>query len=765
MIVNSNCPEFGYELLSALPYAYSLHLKGELSETISAYDTSCLYFFSPKHTETNCRRSWDNMNQLWDTKFPNINIHRPELDWDFFSPPPLKEFYKDKSIDFDKEKIIIFNRYNKEWGGPPINYLDLETLDKLFELLSDNYQVIYVNLNKNDKYFDGANPLYLNDDSVLKKYPKVLTIYNVLEQNPTLTYNEVQLRLFSNCTKYISSNGGQLILSAYFGGENIIFSRKCRELNPNVNSFYRWYNKLGNGVFQHVDNYNDLITLVTEKWVEKRPLINILIRTSGRPNYFKNCVNSIYSQTYKNWNIIVGVDDTNSKKYVQPNKCQMIDYDYSNYIYPIKPNSDEYGIGFKYNLYLNHLQDEVNDGFVMYLDDDDILYSTESLKLMTNSIQTENDLIFWRVKFPNRLVPSDKNFNNRPKMRDISGIGFAFHIKYKTLWEPFKRGDFRVANFLYDRIPNKRFLNKIITGLQREVEDGFGRRDDIVSNLSIIIPTYKNTEYIDECINSILKSGENHNIELLIGVDACQETLYHIKTKEYPDFVKFYYFNENVGPYVIKNSLLNITNSENILFFDSDDIIAPDTIPNIINNLSQNDCVLLLFQTITNNIVNNDELNFAAGVFAIKKDLILKMNGFEPWRVSADSEFIKRLHKHTTKIHNLDTLGFYYRQHPNSLTKRRDTGMTSKLRREYGEIKKDDNNPSTLYVADFTNIDFDSFVFPDVIEVKPNIDLTNILRTQPRPIVKKQPISTPIYKPKKSVREISLSFMSKPKPI
>jgi glycosyltransferase involved in cell wall biosynthesis len=284
-------------------------------------------------------------------------------------------------------------------------------------------------------------------------------------------------------------------------------------------------------------------------------------------------------------------------------------------------------------------------------------------------------------------------------------------------------------------------------------------------NVSIIIPTYKNTEYIDECINSILKSGENHSIELLIGVDACQETLHHIKTKEYPDFVKFYYFNENVGPYVIKNSLLNITNSENILFFDSDDIITPDTIPNIINNLSKNDCVLLSFQTMTNNIVNNDELNFAAGVFAIKKDLILKMNGFEPWKVSADSEFIKRLHKHTTKIHNLDTLGFYYRQHPNSLTKRRDTGMTSKLRREYGEIKKDDNNPSTLYVADFTNIDFDSFVFPDVIEVKPNINLTNILRTQPRPIVKKQPISTPIYKPKKSVREISLSFMSKPKPI
>ena len=41
--VNSNCPEFGYELLSSVPYAYNLYLKGELEETISAFDTSCLY--------------------------------------------------------------------------------------------------------------------------------------------------------------------------------------------------------------------------------------------------------------------------------------------------------------------------------------------------------------------------------------------------------------------------------------------------------------------------------------------------------------------------------------------------------------------------------------------------------------------------------------------------------------------------------------------------------------------------------------------------
>ena len=57
----------------------------------------------------------------------------------------------------------------------------------------------------------------LNDGEVLKKYPKVYSLYDVMGEYPDLSINEIQLRLFANCSKYISSNGGQLILSAYFG--------------------------------------------------------------------------------------------------------------------------------------------------------------------------------------------------------------------------------------------------------------------------------------------------------------------------------------------------------------------------------------------------------------------------------------------------------------------------------------------------------------------------------------------------------------------
>jgi hypothetical protein len=330
--VNSNCPEFGYELLSALPYAYNLYLKGELDSTISAHDTSCLYFFSPNHVESNCNRSWNNMNKLWKTNFPNIHIHKNQLDWDKFSPPPLKEYYTDKSISFEKETLVIFNRYNIEWGRAPINFLDIPTLTSLFDMLQNKYQIVYINIKGHPKYYDGVDALDLGDDDLLKKYPKVISINNLINDYPGLTYNEIQLRVFAKCEKYISSNGGQLILSAYFGGENVVFSKECRELTPEVNSFYRWYHKIGGSVLQHVNNYKDLLQLIKEKWVDNKPMINILVRTSGRPKYFEGCIESIYNQTYKNWNIIVGVDDSESQKYVQPTKSRMIKYNYSNVV-------------------------------------------------------------------------------------------------------------------------------------------------------------------------------------------------------------------------------------------------------------------------------------------------------------------------------------------------------------------------------------------------------------------------------------------------
>ena len=253
--------------------------------------------------------------------------------------------------------------------------------------------------------------------------------------------------------------------------------------------------------------------MVKQKWVDDKPIINILIRTSGRPNYFKNCIQSIYDQTYRNWNIIVGVDDLNSKKYVQPEKCTLVEYDYTQYNFLVKPVGDEYGKEFIFNLYINDLYNYVKPGYILILDDDDVLYGPNSLKKMTSGIYDNQTLVFWRVKFTNRLVPSDNNFGGPPVLRDIDSCGFLFPSSYKIKWEPYKRGDYRVSRDLYKLVPNKLYINEILTKIQRSDGGGNGRRDDLVVDMaSKTITLKKDGELSEKNIRTDRKKVVKNNI-------------------------------------------------------------------------------------------------------------------------------------------------------------------------------------------------------------------------------------------------------------
>lgn len=91
-----------------------------------------------------------------------------------------------------------------------------------------------------------------------------------------------------------------------------------------------------------------------------QPLLNILIRTSSRPILFKRCLDSILNQSYKNIRIIVSID--NPKCNYVPQWCDIIE---------VAPGPGEYF----YDRYINDLKAEVNDGYFLVVDDDDVLAS------------------------------------------------------------------------------------------------------------------------------------------------------------------------------------------------------------------------------------------------------------------------------------------------------------------------------------------------------------------------------------------------------
>ncbi len=183
--------------------------------------------------------------------------------------------------------------------------------------------------------------------------------------------------------------------------------------------------------------------------------INILVRTSNRPEYFKKCIESILNQNYSNYKVIIGYDKIESLEYLNNykdnNKIE---------IYEMKTTSKE---RFKHNLYLNTMMDKVTDGFIMYLDDDDMMSHNNSLNILNENINNENDLIIWKFMRPDRLIYPKSNII---KMGHISGCAYSFNNKYKydSRWVDRQCSDFHFINGLLKKIKlNIKIIDYILT--------------------------------------------------------------------------------------------------------------------------------------------------------------------------------------------------------------------------------------------------------------------------------------------------------------
>lgn len=191
--------------------------------------------------------------------------------------------------------------------------------------------------------------------------------------------------------------------------------------------------------------------------------------------------------------------------------------------------------------------------------------------------------------------------------------------------------------------------------------------------VSVIIPAYKATKFIDECLESI------HGAEILVGVDDCEETLDHLKDRS---DIRLFYFTKNVGPYVIKNTLVDEASNDHILFFDSDDILIEGIIEKVDELLNKTDYVKLKYIDFYNKPLSVGHM-MSDAVIAIRRSVFNSMNGFQPWICAADTEFSHRLQFNKMKHEVIDSLAYHRRLHGENLTTRKETGHKSPIREEY----------------------------------------------------------------------------------
>jgi hypothetical protein len=260
------------------------------------------------------------------------------------------------------------------------------------------------------------------------------------------------------------------------------------------------------------------------------------------------------------------------------------------------------------------------------------------------------------------------------------------------------------ANFLYVEI----VYPKEITIVKYFIEEN--RFEDIstplvkVSNFNLvpnittfIIAAYKAQDFIIEAIESINSLLTRYQkVEILIGVDNCFYTTKKLIESKLPENIKIYFFEENVGPYPIFNTLAEKANGASIIFFGADDIAMPNLLDVFNKYILDYDMVRFGCYTFQDGIdyTNPENLHLhpvvVGGCKGIKKDVFLELNGYLKWRASADDEFGRRAISKNISYIDLETEPtFLYRQHPNSISYNKRTNLKSILRATYRGILTD----------------------------------------------------------------------------
>ena len=114
--------------------------------------------------------------------------------------------------------------------------------------------------------------------------------------------------------------------------------------------------------------------------------------------------------------------------------------------------------------------------------------------------------------------------------------------------------------------------------------------------ISIIVPIYNVEAFLDECLASIASQTNKSFIALLINDGSTDNSLAIAESyvKKHPELFSLY-SKENGGLSDARNYGINKAESNYVMFVDSDDIIALDTIEQLTTTLSTQDTDILCF--------------------------------------------------------------------------------------------------------------------------------------------------------------------------
>ncbi|MFA6085907.1 hypothetical protein [Mucilaginibacter sp.] len=256
--------EFGTEIMFALPFAYWHYKNKTLKSTKSSKFTKELYFFSENHEECFDKRNNEGNKNA---EIPRI-LFSQDYDISKWERVPLKEKYANDIFVFEKPILIIANKYNSEWGGPPISFFSTELLSFIIDNLKDKYTIIYSRPQPQNITIDENDTYELFDLEFLSSnYPEVIHLDDLYSKNKSKVnnFNHLQLMVYANADRFISIHGGTASFASYFGGINLILSKQGVE--HYFGCFHKLFPQLSGARILHAKTDDEVKKYVTEYFV------------------------------------------------------------------------------------------------------------------------------------------------------------------------------------------------------------------------------------------------------------------------------------------------------------------------------------------------------------------------------------------------------------------------------------------------------------------------------------------------------------------
>jgi glycosyltransferase involved in cell wall biosynthesis len=197
--------------------------------------------------------------------------------------------------------------------------------------------------------------------------------------------------------------------------------------------------------------------------------------------------------------------------------------------------------------------------------------------------------------------------------------------------------------------------------------------------VAVIIAAYQAAPFIAECVASwrAVTLPRDVTVELRIGVDGCEDTARALDVLGVP----YAWSTVNVGPYVIRNSLIESAPADAFAIFDADDRVLPRYLRDLVPILGKG--IAAGGRYTIDEAGKRIDARVKAhvnGVCLISATAWRRVGPFLPWRIAADAEWHKRAKRLGVRKQTVRSPVYERRKWPGALTQQEATGFGSAAR-------------------------------------------------------------------------------------